>query len=141
TVAIIVVLALGVYIFTRQAVYGKEPSGARLEKIMKSPNYKDGAFQNFTPTVVTREGASYIKLMLDAFNKPATVAPDSIIPSVKTDLENLPSDKPAIVWFGHSSYLIKSKGFNILVDPVFSGTASPVSFFGNSFKGTDVYYP
>jgi L-ascorbate metabolism protein UlaG (beta-lactamase superfamily) len=141
TVVIIVVLALGIYLFTRQAVFGKEPSGARLERIMKSPNYKDGAFQNLTQTVVMREGASYIKLIMEGLNKPATVTPDKTIPSVKTDLKNLPSEKPAIVWFGHSSYLIKSRGINILVDPVFSGTASPVSFFGNSFKGTDVYTP
>ena len=140
TATIIVILAIGIYIFTRQAVFGKEPSGARLERIMKSPNYKDGAFQNLTPTVVTREGASYIKLLIDGLNKPDAVVPDISIPSVKTDLKNLSSEKPVIVWFGHSSYLIKSKGFNILVDPVFSGTASPVSFFGNSFKGTDVYH-
>jgi L-ascorbate metabolism protein UlaG (beta-lactamase superfamily) len=139
TATIIALLALGIYMFMQQSVFGKEPSGARLERIIKSPNYKNGAFQNQTPTVVTREGASYIKLMMDAFNKPATVVPDITIPSVKTDLKNLLSDKPVIVWFGHSSYLIKYKGINILVDPVFSGTASPVSFFGNSFKGTDVY--
>jgi L-ascorbate metabolism protein UlaG (beta-lactamase superfamily) len=139
TATIIAVLVIGIYLFTRQAVFGKEPSGARLERIKKSPNYKNDAFQNLTPTVVTREGASYIKLMRDAFNKPATVSPDSAIPSIKTDLKNMFADKPVIVWFGHSSYLIKFKGINILVDPVFSGAASPVSFFGNSFKGTDVY--
>lgn len=51
----------------------------------------------------------------------------------------LTDDKPTIVWFGHSSYLIKSKGITILVDPVLSGNASPVSFFGKSFKGSDAY--
>ena len=30
-------------------------------------------------------------------------------------------------------------GFNILVDPVFSGNISPVKFFGKSFSGTDHY--
>jgi L-ascorbate metabolism protein UlaG (beta-lactamase superfamily) len=54
-------------------------------------------------------------------------------------LATLPDDKPTVVWFGHSSYLIKSKGVTVLMDPVFSGNASPVTFFGKSFPGSDVY--
>ncbi|MEQ1723512.1 MAG: MBL fold metallo-hydrolase [Pseudobdellovibrio sp.] len=46
---------------------------------------------------------------------------------------------PALVWFGHSSYLIKYQQKNILVDPVFSGHASPISTAVKSFKGSDVY--
>lgn len=65
--------------------------------------------------------------------------PQQVIPSIKTDLKNLADDKPTIIWFGHSSYLIKFKGLNILIDPVFSGNASPVSFCGKSFAGSDVY--
>lgn len=44
-----------------------------------------------------------------------------------------------LIWFGHSSYLISYKGTTILVDPVLSGNASPVSFFAKSFAGTDIY--
>ena len=44
-----------------------------------------------------------------------------------------------VVWFGHSSYFIKVNDLTILVDPVFSGHASPVSFYGRAFPGTDVY--
>ena len=52
---------------------------------------------------------------------------------------SLGNDKPVIVWFGHSSYFIHINGKNILVDPVFSGYASPFSFTGKSFKGSDVF--
>jgi L-ascorbate metabolism protein UlaG (beta-lactamase superfamily) len=61
------------------------------------------------------------------------------LPSVKTDLKILSDATPTIVWFGHSSYLIKSNGFNILVDPVLKGNASPVSFLLKPFDGADVY--
>ncbi|MBC8005281.1 MAG: MBL fold metallo-hydrolase, partial [Verrucomicrobia bacterium] len=44
-----------------------------------------------------------------------------------------------LVWFGHSSYFLQLDGKRILVDPVFSGHASPFSFMVKSFKGTDVY--
>jgi L-ascorbate metabolism protein UlaG (beta-lactamase superfamily) len=43
--------------------------------------------------------------------------------------------------FGHSSYLIKHKGITVLVDPVFSGHASPFSFSVKAFPGSDIYKP
>jgi L-ascorbate metabolism protein UlaG (beta-lactamase superfamily) len=45
-----------------------------------------------------------------------------------------------VIWFGHSSFLIKINGKNILVDPVFSLRASPVQYAGSkSYPGTMVY--
>jgi L-ascorbate metabolism protein UlaG (beta-lactamase superfamily) len=61
------------------------------------------------------------------------------LPSVKTDLKNIETTKSVIVWFGHSSYLIRIDNKNILVDPVFSGNASPFSFMVKAFEGSDVY--
>lgn len=40
------------------------------------------------------------------------------------------ADPLQIVWFGHSSLLIRIGDLTILVDPVFSNCASPVSFIG-----------
>ena len=62
-----------------------------------------------------------------------------MLPSKKTDLKNLDSRKNVLVWFGHSSYFIQVDGKKILVDPVFSGNASPLSFTTKSYAGTDVY--
>ena len=47
---IIVILAAVVAVFVNQASFGKAPSGARLERIKKSPNYRDDAFQNASIT-------------------------------------------------------------------------------------------
>ena len=125
---------------TRKAI-GKNPSGDRLIKVKQSPNYKDGSFQNIEPTTVIIKSASILKVLKDHATKPKTVQPAGSLPHVITDLKKINNDKPTIVWFGHSSYFIHCKGFNILVDPVFSGNASPVKFFGKSFPGTDEYKP
>jgi hypothetical protein len=45
-IAILFTLSSGSYIFLEQKQFGKLPTGERLEKIKKSKNYKDGAFQN-----------------------------------------------------------------------------------------------
>lgn len=119
-------------------VFGKTPSGERLKRVERSPNYRNGVFQNLEHTPVMRESASYPKLMQKFFNRPKDVRPNQPVASVRTDLKTM-SDDLQIVWFGHSSYLVHFKGINILVDPVFSGHASPVKFFGSSFPGSDVY--
>ena len=132
-------LLFTVFLFMQQSTFGKDPAEARLDRIKDSPHYRDGVFQNLEQTAVMRENASYVGMMNDFFHKDKANIPPQALPSVQTDLKALSDEKPTIVWFGHSSYLIKSQGVTILVDPVFSGNASPVSFFGKSFPGSDVY--
>lgn len=139
SIIVLVVAAGSTALFMQQAVFGSNPTANRLERIKHSKNYRDGSFQNLAPTEVMRPGGSYWGMISDYINKPADNIPQMPIPSVKTDLKALTGSKPTIVWFGHSSYLIKSKETTILVDPVFSGSASPVSFFGKSFPGSDAY--
>lgn len=126
----------------KQAQFGAYATGERLEKIKRSPNYRDGSFQNqhFTPTKV--EGKSYFQLIREfIFDKSERNNPDKELPHQKTNLLTLPADKNVLVWFGHSSYFIQVDGKKILVDPVFSGNASPLKFTTKSFPGTDVYSP
>jgi L-ascorbate metabolism protein UlaG (beta-lactamase superfamily) len=120
-------------------VFGKNPSGTRLEKIRSAPNYQDESFRNLEKTEVMLKGVSMVKLMKDFINKSKATEPPSPLPSVKTDLHSIRSGSTQLVWFGHSSYLIASNGFTILVDPVFSGNASPFTFFAKAFRGSNNY--
>ncbi|MBO0951690.1 MBL fold metallo-hydrolase [Fibrella forsythiae] len=133
------ILAAGVWGFMQTAPFGADSSGDRLARVKLSKNYRDGAFQNVEPTDVMRRGASYVQLMLDNLRKPADVEPAYQIPSVQTNLNTLSGSGTSVVWFGHSSYLIKSENITLLIDPVLSGYASPVSIFGKAFPGTNVY--
>jgi L-ascorbate metabolism protein UlaG (beta-lactamase superfamily) len=136
------VLAIATYIFLQTAPFGHSPSNKRLERIEKSANYRDGAFQNTSPTPMMSDDASYMDMLKQQFMSDSTREPLKPIPSVKRDLTILPSDKPTITWFGHSSYLIQLNGKNILVDPVFSNSTSPVQGIGNKkYLGTEVYNP
>lgn len=78
-------------------------------------------------------------VMKDFFTRGKLVLPPRQLPSVKTDLRNYHNATPSVIWFGHSSYLIHCNGRNILVDPVFSGHASPFNWYLKAFDGSDVY--
>ncbi|MBL7717219.1 MAG: MBL fold metallo-hydrolase [Flavipsychrobacter sp.] len=124
----------------QQLPFGKAPTGKRLERIRQSPNYRDGAFQNLSLTPALSEGVGYYKVMKEFFcNKDKRNIPLDAIPTQKTDLKSLPPGQDALVWFGHSSYFMQLEGKKILVDPVFSGNASPVNFTTRAFKGSDAY--
>ncbi len=120
-------------------VFGNAPSGARLQRIERSPNFSDGSFKNLVPTAVMRKDASFLQLLKEFLNRPADITPPGPIPHVDTDLRSLPDNQATVVWFGHSSYLLTIGKTHILVDPVFSGNASPVSFFAKAFPGSNTY--
>ncbi len=120
-------------------ITGRLPSGKHKERIQQSPNYKNGSFQNLSPTSMKPEGVSYWKLTREFFKKHPETAPPGKLPFVKTDLAKLASNKPLIAWFGHSSYLLKINNRNFLVDPVLSGNAAPLSFMVKAFAGSNEY--
>lgn len=138
--SIVILLFLFGFFFMKQTKFGKLPSGERLEIIKKSPNYKDGIFQNLSPTPSLEKGSSMLGVLFEfLFKKVENKKPQSTIPSVKTDIKSLNSNEDILIWFGHSSYYFQLNGKRFLVDPVFSGKISPVSASSQAFKGTDTY--
>lgn len=128
------------FLYFQHPKFGKAPNGKRLERIKQSPNFKSGKFQNASYTPMLTEGYYMSGVLFDFLFKtfPRTT-PIGRIPSVKTNLTNLPKDQDLLVWFGHSSYFIQLKGKRFLIDPVFSGNASPIPNTNRSFEGTDIY--
>ncbi len=139
TFLIVLFVAVALFVFVIRKQFGKTPAGDRLARIKEVPNYDKGAFQNLTPTPVMLPGKSMFDLASEYFKASPDRQPAHALPSVRTNLHALFSDGPTLVWFGHSSYLIKIASRTILVDPVFSGNASPVAFVGQNYPGSNVY--
>ena len=137
----ILLLIVTTYFFMQQDSFGKLPTGTRAERVAKSLNYKDGQFTNIVETKMLAENTNYLKMLSQYFfASKVEREPLRPLPSQKTDLKAIPSDKPTLVWFGHSSYLISINGKKILADPVFSEYASPVQYAGpKSYPGTMLY--
>lgn len=139
-VVLLLLIAIGAYFFLQSPEFGKLPTGERLEKIKNSPNYRDGKFQNLSFTPDLAEGETMFKVLKKFFfEKDKNNKPIGKFPSQKTDLLSLKPDEDVLVWFGHSSYFMQIDGKKILVDPVFSGAASPIPATTRSFPGSDVY--
>ncbi|MFD2200929.1 MBL fold metallo-hydrolase [Shivajiella indica] len=138
--SIILLLAIGIFLFLLHPKSGKAPSGERLAKFQQSPNFKNGKFENFTFTPMFAEGTSMMGLLYDQlFKKHPDREPNGFIPSVKIDLHQLEREENILIWFGHSSYFMQIEGKRFLIDPVFSGNASPVPGSVKAFQGTDPY--
>lgn len=121
---------------------GKNPiSTHRMERILNSPNYRNGIFRNVNPTSMNKPGGSTLKTIWEFIltERPQDARPLTTLTGVRTNLHQVADSTPTVIWFGHSSYLIKFQGLNILVDPVFSGHASPLSTAVRAFSGTDLY--
>lgn len=138
--SLIVLLAVVIYAYTRQEKFGQTPSGERLERVKRSPNYRDGQFRNQHHTPMLTEGYTYRGVMYNfLFGKQSRLSPEGPVPTMKTDLLALRPENDVLVWFGHSSYFIQLDGKKILVDPVFSDAATPAPFGTKAFEGTNPY--
>jgi hypothetical protein len=138
--AIIALITIAVYGFMLQPKFGSAPSGKRLERIKASPQYSNGKFQNQSHTPQLTEGAGFGSVLKEfLFEKKLRKKPSQPLPSAKTNLLQLRKEEDVLVWMGHSSYFMQVDGKTMLVDPVLSGTASPLSFTTRSFAGADIY--
>ncbi|MCS3869072.1 L-ascorbate metabolism protein UlaG (beta-lactamase superfamily) [Chryseobacterium ginsenosidimutans] len=142
-ITIVVLIILLYFIITGQEVFGAEAKGKRLERMLQSKHYKDKQFQNLSYTPSLAEGYSMPKVMYDFFfkKKDPLLKPLKNIPSVHTDLKNIPKDQNVFVWLGHSSYYIQTDGISFLIDPVLSLYGSPFKFFNKAFTGADIFKP
>jgi hypothetical protein len=137
---LVLVLVVATYFFMQQDSFGKLPDGTRADRVNKSPNFKDGQFRNRVETKMLSDDANYFRMFMKFFSAGVDREPLRPLPSKKTDLKTIPSEKPTLIWFGHSSYLISIGGRKILADPVFSERASPVQYSGpKNYPGTALY--
>ena len=140
--SILGILAVAVIILLNHPALGRNPRGERLARIESSPHYKNGQFVNLEPTPMMTSDKSKWEIIWENITqkKPDNIVPQENIPAVKTDFGKLDLSKDAVVWFGHSSYLLINGGKKFLVDPVLT-SSFPASISMKPFKGTEIYRP
>ncbi|WP_344291679.1 MBL fold metallo-hydrolase, partial [Streptomyces synnematoformans] len=117
----------------RPASFGAEPAGARLARILSSPNYdpEAGAFRNPVPAAITpRSGGGSRGEMIRALLRRDGRTPAGPVPVQRPDLSAPPADGLRLTWLGHATVLAEIDGRRVLFDPVFGERCSPFSFVG-----------
>jgi L-ascorbate metabolism protein UlaG (beta-lactamase superfamily) len=113
------------------ASFGGVATGARLDRMRASPQWKDDEFVNVEPTTVMQEGSGAALtqwLSSDVMRVPSCPLPMTV--DVGTSLKSPPKSGLRITWLGHSTTLVELDGLTILTDPMFSERASPTSLVG-----------
>ena len=139
-IVFLIVFVMVVYVFMLQPKFGSLPTGESLKRVQSSPNFTGQKFQNLNLTPDLTEGVSMLTVLYEfIFTRSKRVRPTDNIPFVKTNLQQLSAEEDVLVWFGHSSYFMQIEGLKMLVDPVFSGAASPLPGSVKSFVGSNEY--
>ncbi len=126
------VVVCGVLFMKLSPQFGDAPAGERLERMERSPNYRDGKFHNPVPTQMGG-AADMARGAVDYFRGGETREPGSPLPSVKLDRAAFGegNQQLRLAWLGHSTVLINMDGVVLLTDPVFGkGRTSPVPMMG-----------
>ena len=64
-------------------IFGKNPTGKRLERIQQSPNYRNNQFQNLSHTLQLAKDSSYLSTSKEFFKQSKRVKPNTTLPFVK----------------------------------------------------------
>ena len=134
----------GIFYYINRPEFGRLPRGDRLQKILNSPHYFKDHFECLTPVKVMSEDDAerenrIVATLKFVFGDKSELFPPHAIPSVKTNLKELPQNLDCAVWMGHSTIYLQLAGKRILLDPVFSDYASPVFFINRAFEGSNIY--
>lgn len=111
---------------------GAAPTGERLARIRRSPNYRDGAFRNPQATSMATVGSTWATLRrwLAGHEQRVPPGPMPIVSLTTADFARPPASGLRATWLGHSTVLVEIDGARILFDPVWARRASPSSLIG-----------
>ena len=126
----VLTIGIGVGSIMGGASFGGEPSGERLMRAQRSPQWRTDHFENPQRLWANSSDAWKAFLFGPATN---TSTPDAPIPVVRNDASayaHTPASGLRLTWFGHASTLLEVDGSTVLIDPLWSERASPVSWAG-----------
>lgn len=106
-------------------VFGGSPDEQSAALIKQSPNHNGTQFINKVDTVVSTPNEDEPMDVWGMLSPPAGKNPAEPLPAREFDASTFADGD--LVWFGHSTVLMKTDGVTVLADPVFYN-ASPIPF-------------
>lgn len=121
--------------------FGTSPDEEQQKHFSKYDNYdsENKVFVNRRPKI-TEGMEDRIPISWFLYNRfispPEGLAPEKPMPQQVPDIDKFVMNKEElnVIWLGHSSFLLNMNGKVVLVDPVFSNAAAPVSFLVTRYQ-------
>src|SRR5687768_4138561 len=111
---------------------GTTATGARLERMKRSPQWLDADSKFENPEPLVNDWTGMFTSMLEVSDHVSPVEPLVVERVDPKRFATPPASGLRVTWFGHASTLIEIDGARVLTDPVWSERASPVPFLGPS---------
>src|SRR5687768_8926194 len=86
------------------AAFGARPTGARADRVRRSPQFRDGAFRNTVPSSTVPSGPA-TKMLRDLLFGGQRRRPSRPVPLVSPGAAPLLPNGLRATWYGHSSAL------------------------------------
>ena len=107
---------------------GKAATGERRARMERSPQWKDGSFEN--PQPLKNDFWGSLRGLADMSDDTSPAQPLPTVQSTRHRFDAPPATGLRVTWLGHSSTLVEIDGHRVLTDPVWSERASPLSWVG-----------
>lgn len=121
----------GIIIFMNVSpAFGGDPTTEQKAAYQQLSNYVDGHFVNELPTSVFVDLSDTPTVNDPSVYELADRDPAGPIPVSTIDWNKINTKNDSLTWLGHSAYLLSIDDKKILLDPMLSPIASPVSFVG-----------
>jgi L-ascorbate metabolism protein UlaG (beta-lactamase superfamily) len=110
------------------APLGGRATGARLQRMQRSPEWRGSHFEN--PQPIVNDTWSAIVNLSKSDPNVAPLSPPSTFPLEPGRFASPPPSGLRVTWLGHSTVLLEIDGHRFLTDPVWSERVGPVDFAG-----------
>jgi L-ascorbate metabolism protein UlaG (beta-lactamase superfamily) len=111
---------------------GGDVTGERDVRILRSPQFGDGAFRNAVPASMPGVDAARkaLREMLLGGQPRKPASPVPLVTPIYPPDEDLSAETLHLTWYGHASALVEIDAQRVLLDPVWSDRCSPSTLVG-----------
>lgn len=126
-----VLLIIALYSTEWLVSLGGRVTGARLERVRHSPQYRDGRFWNREKSTAARaSNREMLKHQFFGEEQREPASPIEVVSRTKRDYATPPASGLRATWIGWASVLVEIDGKIVMTDPVFSERCSPSTLVG-----------
>lgn len=124
---------IGVVFINTSPQFGGKQSDQDKLRFEKSDNYEGGKFVNLIETKMDMGFGGFVKTMITFVKGTPNREPSFELPVEQVkDSFFAQSDTTKISWFGHSAFLLRMDGLNVLIDPMLGKVPAPHPWLGGN---------